>query len=464
MLNPVITVLKPDFLRLHPLGAGWLVGLTGLAVTAALAIIVVLVVHRRKELERQVAERTAALRETEQRLAHAMSLAQLADWEYEVASGLFKFSDRYYALHGTTSEQEGGNVMSAEHFVRRFVHPDDAHLVAEEIAKAGVAADPGYRSQVEARILRRDGEPRHVLVHIAIAKDAAGRTLCLRGANQDITERKKSEHELRKLWRAVEQTPAIVVITNVDGIIEYVNPKFVEITGYGVAEALGRNPRFLKSGVHPASLYKTMWDTLLQGNVWQGELCNKKKNGELNWEWASISPVRDQEGEITHFIAVKEEITERKRIAQELLLAKEAAESANRAKSEFLAIMSHEIRTPMNGLLGFVSLLQDTPLTDAQRRYLETIRVSGRRLLVLINDLLDFSKIEAGRMTMESIRFPWRTVVREVADILSPQIQEKELSLRPGPAAGHGWRPHTPAPDPAQPSRQCRQVHQKRGD
>jgi CheY-like chemotaxis protein/PAS domain-containing protein len=116
-----------------------------------------------------------------------------------------------------------------------------------------------------------------VLVHIAITKDAAGRTIQLRGANQDITERKKSEQELRNLWRAVEQTPATVVITNVSGNIEYVNPKFVEITGYSVAEALGQNPRVLKSGCMIPSFYKAMWDTLLQGNVWQGEIATRRR-------------------------------------------------------------------------------------------------------------------------------------------------------------------------------------------
>ena len=134
-----------------------------------------------------------ALREIERSLAHAMDLASLFDWEYDVASGLFHFSDRYYALHGTTTELEGGNQMSAETFARKFVHPDDIHIVGEEIASAVSTADPDYLSQLEIRNFRRDGEVRHVSVHIAITKDAAGRTIQLRGANQDITERKRTE-------------------------------------------------------------------------------------------------------------------------------------------------------------------------------------------------------------------------------------------------------------------------------
>jgi signal transduction histidine kinase len=122
-----------------------------------------------------------------------MSLAQLVAWEYDVASGLFIFSDNYYALHGTTAKLENGNQMSAEDFARKFVHPDDAHLVADEIDKAVATADQDYRSQLECRIFRRDGELRHVFVSIAIRKDAAGRTIQIQGANQDITERKRLE-------------------------------------------------------------------------------------------------------------------------------------------------------------------------------------------------------------------------------------------------------------------------------
>jgi signal transduction histidine kinase/FixJ family two-component response regulator len=125
-----------------------------------------------------------------------MKLAQLVAWTYDMASGLFTFDDTYYALHGTTAKLEGGNLMSAEVFTREFVHPDDAHVVAEEIGKAVAASDPDYHSQLEHRIFRRGGEIRHVIVHIAITKDAAGRTIQIQGANQDITERKRLEAQL----------------------------------------------------------------------------------------------------------------------------------------------------------------------------------------------------------------------------------------------------------------------------
>ncbi|MDX9845654.1 MAG: PAS domain S-box protein [Tenuifilaceae bacterium] len=128
----------------------------------------------------------------------------------------------------------------------------------------------------------------------------------------DVTERKLAEDKIIKLTKGIEQSPATVVITDIDGNIEFVNPMFTEVTGYTAQEAMGQNPRVLKSDYHNQEFYKELWDTIKGGNDWRGELCNKKKNGELYWESASISPIKNEMGEIVNFIAVKEDITDRK--------------------------------------------------------------------------------------------------------------------------------------------------------
>jgi PAS domain S-box-containing protein len=132
-------------------------------------------------------------------------------------------------------------------------------------------------------------------------------------AHEDITERRRDEEEIRKLSRAVEQSPSVVVITGVQGNIEYANPTFARVTGYAIEEALGRNPRFLKSGELPPEQYELLWKTILSGGEWRGEFCNRKKDGKVYWELASISPIRNADGVITHFLKVAEDITERKR-------------------------------------------------------------------------------------------------------------------------------------------------------
>jgi len=133
-----------------------------------------------------------------------------------------------------------------------------------------------------------------------------------------VWQRCQDQEELRKLSQAVEQSPATVVITDTQGMIQYVNPKFVELTGYTAAEVIGQNPRILSTGTHPPEFYREMWETINSGRVWHGEFCNRKKNGELYWESASIAPVRDAQGETTHHVAVKEDITEARQAEQAL--------------------------------------------------------------------------------------------------------------------------------------------------
>ena len=151
---------------------------------------------------------------------------------------------------------------------------------------------------------------------------------------RDLTERKQTEEKLRQLSRAVEQSPASIVITNPAGDIEYVNPKFVDLTGYTMAEALGKNPRILKSGEKSPEAYRELWETITAGKEWRGEFHNKKKNGELYWESASISPIRNPAGRITHFLAVKEDITSRKQTeAERDQLIKELQDALANVKS-----------------------------------------------------------------------------------------------------------------------------------
>ena len=134
----------------------------------------------------------------------------------------------------------------------------------------------------------------------------------------DITDKKVAEDEFRKLSRATEQSTASIIITNKEGNIEYVNPKFTKLSGYSLKESLGKNPRFLKSGYTNSEEYKKLWETIFSGGEWHGEFKNLKKNGETYFETASISPILNNEGEITHFIALKEDITEKKRNENDL--------------------------------------------------------------------------------------------------------------------------------------------------
>ncbi len=246
---------------------------------------------------------------------------------------------------------------------------------------------------------------------------------------RDISRRKQEEKERRVLSSAVEQSSVVILITDTDGIIEYVNPKFTEVTGYTREEVLGKNPNILNSNIHEPEFYKGLWDTIKAGRDWYGELFNRKKNGDLYWDSSFISPIKDSNGRITHFVAIKEDITERKRIESELLEAKKSAEAASRSKSEFLANVSHELRTPMNAIIGMTELMLDTRITKEQREYLNIVQRSSNSLLSLLNDILDLSKIEAGRLVLEPISFSLRESLGDTAKTLSVQSHKKNLEL-----------------------------------
>ncbi len=310
----------------------------------------------------------------------------------------------------------------------------DAELAPPDLA-AESAAD--HRTVIESRTtlekdeiqVTADGARRWIHVIKVPITDPAGRIIGVQGMYWDVTEKKRVEGELVKLSSAVEQSPVSIVVTDLRGNIEYANPRFSEVTGYSLDEVKGRNPRVLKSGETPSGEYQKLWETVSTGGTWRGEFHNRRKNGELYWEEAAISPIRDATGRTTHFLAVKEDITARKLVQEELTAAKVAAEAAAKAKSEFLANMSHEIRTPMNGVIGMTNLLLDTKLEPEQRQFAESVRNSADNLMTIINDILDFSKIEAGKLAFEELDFELVENVESTATMLAERAQSKGIEL-----------------------------------
>ncbi len=213
-------------------------------------------------------------------------------------------------------------------------------------------------------------------------------------------EQKRTIMRTVQLSKGIEQSPVSIVITNKQGIIEYVNPQFCKVTGYNSHEAVGKNPNILKSGEHNIQFYKNLWQTILSGRNWEGELHNIKKNGEHYWEKNIISPIINEKGVIVQFIAFKEDVTEQRYLMADLVTAKDKAEESDRLKSAFLANLSHEIRTPMNAILGFTELLKDPEITDDSiNTFVSIIHRSGNLLLGIINDIIEISKIETGQIT-----------------------------------------------------------------
>ncbi|MCG8570098.1 MAG: PAS domain-containing protein, partial [Spirochaetes bacterium] len=235
--------------------------------------------------------------------------------------------------------------------------------------------------------------------------------------------------EIKKLSQALEQSSLSVIITDKDGSIIYVNKAFSQITGYQYEEAVNKTPRILKSDYSNPESYQELWNTILSGKSWKGEFLNKRKNGDYYWERTSISPLFNKNNQIINFVSVKEDITEQKKMEEELKIALDKAEIATRAKSDFLANMSHEIRTPMNAVIGLIHLLSKTGLTNKQHDYIKKIDYSAKVLLDIINDILDFSKIEAGKMDIDEVEFNINDVMENISSLINIKEQKKDIEL-----------------------------------
>lgn len=247
---------------------------------------------------------------------------------------------------------------------------------------------------------------------------------------RDLSARKKSEEKLNLLSKAIENSPAGVVITDANANIEYVNKRYEEITGYSAAELIGKNPRVLKSGSTPITVYEELWADITSGKEWDGELLNKRKKGELYWEHALISPMDDEKGITMHYVAIKEDISQKKEMERMLIEAKEKAEEMNRLKSNFLANMSHELRTPMIGILGYSELLQNELKENPELFELASvINRGGNRLMETLNQILDLSRIESGNheTCIELVNI--KALIDESVRLFEEMAKQKNLFL-----------------------------------
>lgn len=248
-----------------------------------------------------------------------------------------------------------------------------------------------------------------------------------------IYSRMEMTEEQNKLAHAVEQCSVGIVITDVDGIIEYVNPKTLAMSGYDEEEVMGKTSSIFKSGHMPLATYQNLWGTIQKGGLWNGEIVNKAKNGRFYWENVSISPVLDNAGEIAHFIAIKEDVTDRKRTETELFTARQQAEAANNAKSMFLASMSHELRTPLNAIIGFSEAMKMQILGPLDhQRYLEysgDIFESAQHLRHLIDDILDLSKVESGKQSIQDQEISIPSMAHTCLSLINVMASKSEITV-----------------------------------
>lgn len=233
-------------------------------------------------------------------------------------------------------------------------------------------------------------------------------------------ERRNAEEQVRKLSKAVMQSPTSVVIVERSGVIEYVNPQFTAVTGYSPVEVIGKNPRILSSGQTPIEIYRQLWETLLNGRIWRGELLNRRRNGDFYWERNLMSPIRDASGEITHFLAIKEDVNEHKRTEAERQLLERKLQHAQRMEAigTLAGGIAHDFNNILSAILGFTEVTRDALPQGQERENLEEVLSAAHRAKSLVEQILAFSRRTPNQA--EGIRFP--TLIEEVMRMIRPLL------------------------------------------
>jgi PAS domain S-box-containing protein len=398
-----------------------------------------------KKLTAEISERSrieARLKVSDERLRLALDSTQIGIFEWQVTAGQVYYSPGLWALLG----YEHSHMPATIETWQALIHPEDLALYRRrtETQLNGVATfiDPEYR------VRARPGDWRWMQMRsktVAAAPD--GQPIRIIGTVQDITARRTAEQalrvsqaEARKLSLVASKTDNPVIIGTPDGRIEWVNDAFCRVMEYSLHEVFGKNPAYFMIGAEtaPRTVVRVR-AAMARGLGISTDVVNYSKSGRKFHIHLEIQPNKNAAGEVETFIAILTDITARVESESTLRRAKAEADSASRAKSEFLASMSHEIRTPMNGVIGMTSLLMETSLTHEQRDYVNTVRTSGEALLTIINDILDFSKIESGKMELERLPFELSLCLEEALDLFALQASAKKIEI------GYHLSPNVPA-------------------
>ena len=343
-------------------------------------------------LTRQRHRLAEAQSEYEQRFRHTLENIELVAVALD-RQGTVRFCNDYFLKLTGWNLEEVVNHQWLDKFVPEEAKDDAGRILA------GMAS-PEKQAQFETPILTKNGQQRLINWNSTLTYDAKNRVIGVTGIGEDITDKHHTEEQLRKLGQAVEQSPSTVMITDINGTIEYVNPKFIEVTGYPAEEVIGEKPSILKSGEKSPSEYADLWSTVNSGKEWRGEFHNRKKNGELFWESASISGIRGPDGKITHFLAVKEDITERKRLEQEVdarnreLVRTQALAAMGRMAS----MIAHDLRNPLSSVKMTLQILskQKSDRDSAKADELRAISLEQIRYMEeILSDMLTYSRPDA---------------------------------------------------------------------
>ena len=316
-----------------------------------------------------------------------------------------------------------------------YYDPDIREPLLKELLEKGQIRD------FELDVRDIDGSPVPCSLNSKLICDENGQPERIVGSLTDLRHRKEAETRVRQLSSALEQSPVSVLITDTETRIIYVNNTFTRFSGLDLDKVIGATPFEITRGQIPVKNNQDLWDSVKSGKIWKGELEYTMNEGSKVWLSITVSPIFDENQQVTNFVGILEEITERKIYEQDLKRAKEQAEKSDRLKSAFLANMSHEIRTPMNAILGFSSLLKEEDLEIEQSDYyIDIINSKGKDLMRIISDIIDISRIEAGDLL---VRVEPLEIFEFMRDIYDEYREDTQIKTRPNLQ----FRLHIPEPE-----------------
>lgn len=294
-------------------------------------------------------------------------------------------NDEWIKSSGYSKEENEGGMSWTQ-----FVVPEDLNRMKQYHVERRISED-GAPKKYEFRFIRRNGEIRDMINNVSIIPGTKKSIATM----FDITERKRAEADLLKVSQAIRQSPASIVITDAGGLVEYVNPKFTEITGYTFKEVKEKKADLFNDDNIFSKNYENIRLILLAGEEWRDEFQNRRKDGTQFWESVSISPIKNSDGDVTNFLIIKEDITEKKNLELDLKQALDRSEESDKLKTSLLSNMSHEFRTPMTGILGMATILKENIKDGDNQAKIDSIIFSGKRLMNTLDAVLELADLEA---------------------------------------------------------------------
>ena len=345
--------------------------------------------------------------------------------------GIIIYVNKAWREFAEENNYQTGNAGLGLNYIEIALGSDDKDKIGEDVARAIIDIIEGSKVNysIEYPCHLHDRDRWFILKLTSFVQNNKKRIVA---KHEDITSKKEIENLNSKRFHVIEQSPVSIFLTDVDGKIEYVNPKFEEVSGFRSNEVIGKRPRILEPGVLPREQYQKLLARIRSGKEWVGEFNNEKKNGTIYCEYIKISPIINEHGEITNFVGVKEDITHRKKTEAELIKSKKEAEKSDKLKSEFLTQISHEIRTPVNTLLSFSSLIEkelEGAITEDLAESFEYMGKAGNRIIRTIDLIIKMSELHTENYETDFMENDLIELLNNLVEQYKPLADKKNLSF-----------------------------------